>query len=78
VQYGETPLHLAAKNGSTEAVKLLLKYNAFKEAKANVSIPEFALIRVQAIICLFLYRFGARIDLDIVSNYSRDLLTRTA
>ena len=41
-QYGETPLHLAAKNGSIESMTLLLKYNAFKEAKANVSIPALS------------------------------------
>ncbi|EFJ31783.1 hypothetical protein SELMODRAFT_407995 [Selaginella moellendorffii] len=33
-QYGETALHLAAKNGSTGALKVLLKHNARKEAKA--------------------------------------------
>lgn len=35
-QYGETPLHMAAKNGSNEAAKLLLEKCAFVEAKANV------------------------------------------
>lgn len=38
VQYGETPLHLAAKNGCTEAMKLLLQHGAYIEARANVSI----------------------------------------
>ncbi|KNA20954.1 hypothetical protein SOVF_047660 [Spinacia oleracea] len=33
--YGETPLHMAAKNGCNEAAKLLLSYGAFVEAKAN-------------------------------------------
>lgn len=35
-QYGETPLHMAAKNGSSEAAKLLLDHSASIEAKANV------------------------------------------
>jgi len=38
VQYGETPLHMAAKNGCNEAAKLLLSHGAFVEAKANVRI----------------------------------------
>ncbi|CAM8960296.1 unnamed protein product [Rhodiola kirilowii] len=33
--YGETPLHMAAKNGCTEAAKLLLSHGASLEAKAN-------------------------------------------
>ena len=36
LQYGETPLHMAAKNGCNEAAKLLLSHGAFIEAKANV------------------------------------------
>ncbi|KAG6739640.1 hypothetical protein POTOM_057243 [Populus tomentosa] len=34
-KYGETPLHMAAKNGCTEAARLLLAQGAFVEAKAN-------------------------------------------
>ncbi|XP_059638121.1 uncharacterized protein LOC132280035 isoform X1 [Cornus florida] len=33
--YGETPLHMAAKNGCNEAARLLLSHGAFVEAKAN-------------------------------------------
>ncbi|KAJ4822596.1 hypothetical protein Tsubulata_021925 [Turnera subulata] len=33
--YGETPLHMAAKNGCNEAARLLLAHGAFVEAKAN-------------------------------------------
>ncbi|KAF7813835.1 Protein cfxQ like [Senna tora] len=33
--YGETPLHMAAKNGCNEATELLLAHGAFIEAKAN-------------------------------------------
>ncbi|KAL6974410.1 hypothetical protein U1Q18_028593 [Sarracenia purpurea var. burkii] len=33
--YGETPLHMAAKNGCNEATQLLLANRAFVEAKAN-------------------------------------------
>ncbi|KAJ9551146.1 hypothetical protein OSB04_015191 [Centaurea solstitialis] len=33
--YGETPLHIAAKNGCNEAAGLLLSHGAFTEAKAN-------------------------------------------
>ncbi|TYI48284.1 hypothetical protein E1A91_D13G236600v1 [Gossypium mustelinum] len=33
--YGETPLHMAAKNGCNEAARLLLVHGAFIEAKAN-------------------------------------------
>ncbi|XP_052199252.1 ribulose bisphosphate carboxylase/oxygenase activase, chloroplastic isoform X2 [Diospyros lotus] len=33
--YGETPLHMAAKNGCNEAARLLLANGAFVEAKAN-------------------------------------------
>ncbi|XP_057968591.1 ribulose bisphosphate carboxylase/oxygenase activase, chloroplastic [Malania oleifera] len=33
--YGETPLHMAAKNGCNEAAQLLLAHGAFIEAKAN-------------------------------------------
>ncbi|KAK6941515.1 ATPase, AAA-type, core [Dillenia turbinata] len=33
--YGETPLHMAAKNGCSEAAQLLLARGAFIEAKAN-------------------------------------------
>lgn len=36
--YGETPLHMAAKNGCTDAARLLLAHGAFIEAKANVHI----------------------------------------
>ena len=39
MQYGETPLHMAAKNGCNEAAKLLLSHGAFVEAKANVKHP---------------------------------------
>nr|DAD44676.1 TPA_asm: hypothetical protein HUJ06_002906 [Nelumbo nucifera] len=34
-QYGETPLHMAAKNGCSEAARLLLHHGATVEAKAN-------------------------------------------
>ncbi|CAK9172789.1 unnamed protein product [Ilex paraguariensis] len=33
--YGETPLHMAAKNGCNEAAEMLLAHGAFIEAKAN-------------------------------------------
>ncbi|KAF1886278.1 hypothetical protein Lal_00045508 [Lupinus albus] len=33
--YGETPLHMAAKNGCSEAARLLLTHGAFVEARAN-------------------------------------------
>ncbi|XP_021607245.1 protein CbxX, chromosomal isoform X2 [Manihot esculenta] len=33
--YGETPLHMAAKNGCNDAARLLLAHGAFVEAKAN-------------------------------------------
>ncbi|KAL5729246.1 hypothetical protein ACHQM5_002222 [Ranunculus cassubicifolius] len=33
--YGETPLHMAAKNGCSGAARLLLEHGAFVEAKAN-------------------------------------------
>ncbi|XP_061367656.1 uncharacterized protein LOC133310702 [Gastrolobium bilobum] len=33
--YGETPLHMAAKNGCREAAWLLLAHGAFVEARAN-------------------------------------------
>lgn len=33
--YGETPLHMAAKNGCNDAAQLLLVHGAFIEAKAN-------------------------------------------
>jgi ankyrin repeat protein len=36
LQYGETPLHMAAKNGCSDAARLLLAHGAFIEAKANV------------------------------------------
>ncbi|KAF7819815.1 Protein cfxQ like [Senna tora] len=35
--YGETPLHMAAKNGCNEAARLLLAHGAYVEAKANVN-----------------------------------------
>ncbi|KAB1201629.1 hypothetical protein CJ030_MR0G002603 [Morella rubra] len=33
--YGETPLHMAAKNGCSDAAQLLLAHGAYIEAKAN-------------------------------------------
>lgn len=33
--YGESPLHMAAKNGCSDAARLLLAHGAFVEAKAN-------------------------------------------
>lgn len=33
--YGETPLHMAAKNGCSDAARLLLAHGAYIEAKAN-------------------------------------------
>ncbi|KAJ1419396.1 P-loop containing nucleoside triphosphate hydrolase [Sesbania bispinosa] len=33
--YGETPLHMAAKNGCSETARLLLAHGAFVEARAN-------------------------------------------
>ncbi|KAA0067648.1 hypothetical protein IC582_012978 [Cucumis melo] len=33
--YGETPLHMAAKNGCNDAARVLLAHGAFVEAKAN-------------------------------------------
>ncbi|KAI3723820.1 hypothetical protein L2E82_35579 [Cichorium intybus] len=35
LQYGETPLHMAAKNGCNEAIGLLLSHGASTVAKAN-------------------------------------------
>ncbi|KAK4397024.1 protein CfxQ [Sesamum angolense] len=35
--YGETPLHMAAKNGCNEAAKLLLGHGAVVESKANIA-----------------------------------------
>ncbi|URE44814.1 N-(5'-phosphoribosyl)anthranilate isomerase [Musa troglodytarum] len=35
--YGETPLHMAAKNGCSESARLLLTHGASLEAKANAS-----------------------------------------
>lgn len=36
LQYGETPLHMAAKNGCNQAAQMLLSHGASVEAKANV------------------------------------------
>ena len=38
-QYGNTPLHLAARYGHLEVAQLLLERGADKEAKANVRAP---------------------------------------
>ena len=37
VQYGDTPLHLAAKNGNTATAELLVKSGADVNSKNNVS-----------------------------------------
>ena len=41
MQYGETPLHMADKNGCNEAARLLLAHGAFVEAKANVPLLDY-------------------------------------
>lgn len=41
LQYGETPLHMAAKNGCNDAARVLLAHGAFIEAKANVPYIAF-------------------------------------
>lgn len=38
LQYGETPLHVASKNGCTESVKMLLNYGANVGARTNVLV----------------------------------------
>lgn len=51
LQYGETPLHMAAKNGCNDAAKLLLSHGAYIEAKANVIFvlfsPFFFMVHIQ-------------------------------
>lgn len=42
LQYGETPLHMAAKNGCNDAARVLLAHGAFLEAKANVLYFSFS------------------------------------
>ncbi|KAL8040597.1 hypothetical protein ABFX02_10G108800 [Erythranthe guttata] len=41
--YGETPLHVAAKNGCNETLKLLLDYSAYIEATTNKSMTPLHL-----------------------------------
>ncbi|KAL7096960.1 hypothetical protein ACP275_10G113000 [Erythranthe tilingii] len=41
--YGETPLHVAAKNGCSETLKLLLDYSAYIEATTNKSMTPLHL-----------------------------------
>lgn len=40
-QYGETPLHMAAKNGCSESAQILIVHGASLEAKTNVSIMMY-------------------------------------
>lgn len=54
LQYGETPLHMAAKNGCNEAARLLLVHGAFIEAKANVIF----LVSLFLVLSLYVIRIG--------------------
>lgn len=40
LQYGETPLHEAAKSGHVDVVRMLVDRDAFKEASTNVRAPQ--------------------------------------
>ncbi|GLT49458.1 hypothetical protein SLA2020_230110 [Shorea laevis] len=60
--YGETPLHMAAKNGCNEAARLLLAHGAFIEAKANNGMTH----------CILL--FGTQFDL-MTTQWSRHYLS---
>lgn len=59
LQYGETPLHMAAKNGCNEAAKMLLAHGASLEAKANVCpfLVPFLFSSMGMEICVKLTKF---------------------
>lgn len=53
--YGETPLHMAAKNGCNETARMLLAHGAIVEARANVNIFLSLHMKQELVICFTIH-----------------------